>query len=160
VGKIVVSGLKNDASDGRNADAAGEEHSGNACIAVERERAVRSVQREFRARLHDFQIALERGVAHPCRKHKIVFVGSARQGKPACVPFRIGFRRGNESVVRELARFAGKSLRLFEVKGHCPSRDFLAAFQLDFVDRHDVNFLPSAISGRQGASRNTFVSGA
>jgi len=50
VGKIVESGLKNDAPDGRNADAAREKDGWDLRVVVERERAIRSVQRKFRAK--------------------------------------------------------------------------------------------------------------
>src|SRR5215203_4944145 len=72
----VVNSLKNDAPDRRNADTPRQEDGGDLRVVVKRERAIGSVQRKFRAKLHVFQYPLERCITHPCRQHKIVFVRS------------------------------------------------------------------------------------
>ena len=105
--KLVVGGLKNDAPDGRNSDTARKEDGWDLRVVVERERAVGSVQRKFRAKLHVFQYPLERRIAHPRRQHKFVFVRSARQRKPSCVAFGVGFRWVDQGVIGKLTCFVG-----------------------------------------------------
>src|SRR5215211_1358787 len=136
VRNIVVNSLKNDAPDRRSADTARQEDSWDLRVVVERERAIGSIQRKFRAKLHVFQYALERRIAHPCRQHKIVFVRSARQRKSSRVAFGVGFRWVDQGVISKLPCFVGKSLRLLKMKSHRSSSDFLSALKFCFVDRH------------------------
>src|SRR5215218_807881 len=128
VRNIVVNSLKDDAPDGRHADATRKKDGGDLRVVVKRERAIGSVQRKFRAMLHVFQYPLESCITHPCRQHKIVFVRSARQRKPSCVAFGVGFRGVDQGVVSKLTCFVGKSLGLLKMKSHCSSSDFLSAF--------------------------------
>src|SRR5918999_4426746 len=58
VRNIVVNSLKNDAPDRRNTDTARQENGWDLRVVVERERAIGSVQRKVRAKLHVFQYPL------------------------------------------------------------------------------------------------------
>src|SRR5690242_7966117 len=99
---------------------------GMAALLMERERSIRSIQREFRAERHCFQYSLERRVTHPCRGHQKVLVRSTRQREAARVAFRVSFRGIDQSVIGELTRLVDEPLRFFEMERHCSNGDLIS----------------------------------
>jgi hypothetical protein len=79
-----------------------------------------------------------------CGNAQVLFVGGARQRKPACVPLRIGLGRVDQRPVGELTRLLQKALWLLEVKRQRAVHHVLSSGKPDHVDWHGfTRFLAS-----------------
>jgi hypothetical protein len=117
-GRCLVGGLEDHTANGCDTDPTGGKDSGDCRVVVQCKRAVRGIHLQRCAVGQAFEDPLKCCVTHARGNARVLFVGSARQRKPACVPFRIGLGLVDERQVGELTCLLLKAFWRFKVKRH------------------------------------------